>query len=212
MPKVVVRECPFTGKLVKDDGEYGVHLQAVRAQQQIDRRNQRLHREFDSHIRAAQESCTSIEDIQAWLNDNWPLLRDSWNALHLSLKNGHPYSGDLFSACTANFSFDRMRYDGNASNTHCAPRGKPENWGGKPGVPTGYPGFRGRIYIVFDNLVDPRAGNPFSDFLRYVGVHTGTGGGGGGRRQYEATVWLEDWPTMYTTIALAQLAGDDYVN
>jgi hypothetical protein len=209
VPKIVVRECPFTGAIIRGDSDYARHLRRVRGLQQVDRQARLLQKEFTAHIQVAQASCSSVEEIETWLNNNWSLLRDSWNALQLPPRCGN---GLFDPNCSATFTFDRMIYGSKMSNSHCAPRGRPENWERRPSIPTGYPGFCSRISIVLDNPANSHQDNPFIDFLRQVGVHCGSGGGGNKRQQYDVKVWLEDWPSMHTTVALAQLAGDDYDN
>lgn len=70
-----------------------------------------------------------------------------------------------------------LRYSERVSNSHAAPRGKPLNWEGSPDLPRGYPGFEGRVWILFYQPL----GRPLraSDLLSRFYMRTGTGGFGG---------------------------------
>lgn len=61
------------------------------------------------------------------------------------------------------------------SNSHNSPEGYPQNWGGKKGLPDGYPGWQGRVWIRYSPSCLPSFG---SDPIRHTLTHTGTGGGG----------------------------------
>ena len=64
------------------------------------------------------------------------------------------------------------------SNSHSSPEGYPQNWGGykdKDGVPRGYPGWSGRVWVRYEKQSGYSWGSdPFNRAL----AHTGTGGGG----------------------------------
>jgi len=72
----------------------------------------------------------------------------------------------------------KVSYRNNVGNTHCAPIGKAQNWSSRdPNLPTGYPGFQGRVWVRFTNDSDKSGfgSDPFRNSLTY----TGTGGFGG---------------------------------
>jgi hypothetical protein len=99
------------------------------------------------------------------------------------------------------FEFQRMRYDASCANSHSAPKGMPTNWGGNagPGVPRGYPGWRGRV-----EFTDEQHGWQFSEILQKIGIHTGTGGSG----SFDVSVWAADFRKMAEPYVLAKLSGD----
>lgn len=70
------------------------------------------------------------------------------------------------------FSWDIKMH--RVSNTHSAPLDGVQNWGGKDGVPTGYQGWNGRVWIRYDN---PDS-NPSSDAFSSTLTYPGTGGSG----------------------------------
>jgi len=61
------------------------------------------------------------------------------------------------------------------ANTHCSPIGKPTNWARRdPTLPTSYPGFFGRAWIIYSD----RPSGFGSDHTHDTGLNTGTGGYG----------------------------------
>ena len=69
----------------------------------------------------------------------------------------------------------RVTHSDSVSNSHSGPEGYPQNFGRKEGVPTGYPGWSGRVWVRYKQ----ERGYTFgSDPFRQALVHTGTGGGG----------------------------------
>jgi len=72
-----------------------------------------------------------------------------------------------------------VSYNNLVSNSHSAPEGHAQNWCGNAdsrGVPRGYPGWSGRVWVRYADDRDFSFGSqPFSNTL----THTGTGGYGG---------------------------------
>lgn len=76
----------------------------------------------------------------------------------------------------------QVTHSDHVSNSHSNPEGYPSNFGGKPGVPTGYPGWTGRVWVRYKHEQGYTFGSdPFSRTL----THTGTGGAGGYRGPWE---------------------------
>lgn len=67
-----------------------------------------------------------------------------------------------------------LRHSEHVSNGHSSPDGYPQNWGRKEGLPTGYPGWTGRVWIRYSKEPRSFANSPFPQTL----THTGTGGAG----------------------------------
>lgn len=94
-----------------------------------------------------------------------------------------------------------VNYYDHVSNSHSAPINGETNWGErKEGVPTGYPGFSGRIWGSYnpkDRSISEYCGNFSHDRVIIPGLHTGSGGGGGDRKfSYQFQFFLEDFPTF----------------
>ena len=62
------------------------------------------------------------------------------------------------------------------SNSHSSPEGYSQNWGGKPDLPKGYPGWSGRVWVRYAD--DPYSFSSSGTFQKTL-THTGTGGYGG---------------------------------
>ena len=72
------------------------------------------------------------------------------------------------------FAWD-IKWSPEVSNSHSSPEGYPQNWGrNKKGVPEGYPGYRGRVWIRYADEPRSWGSSPFEATL----THTGTGGAG----------------------------------
>jgi hypothetical protein len=69
----------------------------------------------------------------------------------------------------------QLRHSDHVSNSHSNPEGFPSNWEGKDGLPTGYPGWSGRVWVRYVREEGYSFG---SDPFRRALFHTGTGGGG----------------------------------
>jgi hypothetical protein len=69
----------------------------------------------------------------------------------------------------------QVTHTDHVSNSHSGPEGYPQNFMRKEGVPTGYPGWTGRVWVRYRY----ERGYTFgSDPFRRSLTHTGTGGGG----------------------------------
>jgi hypothetical protein len=76
------------------------------------------------------------------------------------------------------------------SNSHSCPRGGVTNWGSRDkDRPTGYPGWRGRVWLLYRNDKSTRISPFFSVNAPASGLHTGTGGYG----LYDGTEWNYDF-------------------
>ena len=67
-----------------------------------------------------------------------------------------------------------IQYNNAVSNTHSSPIMGEKNWHRNPHIPTGYPGYQGRVWIRYDQPPISFASDAFNSSLTY----TGTGGGG----------------------------------
>lgn len=111
-----------------------------------------------------------------------------------------------------------LRYYDHVSNSHSAPINGETNWGRKKeGIPTGYPGFKGRVW-GYDNSVGCSISEycgAFYNKVKIPGLHTGSGGGSGEYR-YEFQFFLDDFPSFkkefeerqLKKVAKANLSGD----
>jgi hypothetical protein len=122
----------------------------------------------------------------------------------------------------------RGHYAKSVSNSHSAPWNGKTNWGGqKPDIPRGYPGFDGRIWMIFrteDFNNKPWYGHS-SDLIEKTRLYSGSGGAGDYnnpltrgifydklREKYpgiyplgwDGRFYLDDWPELKVGLALEQ--------
>lgn len=107
-----------------------------------------------------------------------------------------------------------LKYSDMVSNSHCKPRGKQSNFMRDRKYPLGYPGWSGRVWVVFKHDTKSFSSNTFNNTL----AHTGTGGAGLyniTRNKTELTklvnstslvacswdykIWADDWPLIIPT-------------
>ena len=72
-----------------------------------------------------------------------------------------------------------LSYSPSVSNTHECPVGGVTNWGGRTeNAPTGYPGWHGRIWVLYDKEFGSNRSEHSNSTLKQIRIHTGTGGYG----------------------------------
>lgn len=97
---------------------------------------------------------------------NSQINRDSWSRKK-KVTEDRPH-------CVVGFAWD-IKWSPSVSNSHSSPEGYPQNWGrDKKGVPEGYPGYHGRVWIRYADEPRSWGSEPFEATL----THTGTGGAG----------------------------------
>jgi hypothetical protein len=119
-----------------------------------------------------------------------------------------------------------MQYSNTTSNTHSCPIGGKQNWRSVMDKPQGYPGWSGRLWIVYDKSPTNTDRHSY-DRLSQVYLHTGTGGYGWYNmpntwRKYmpsvdqcyplswDAKIWADDWPLVRANII--QKEKEDQLN
>jgi len=101
-----------------------------------------------------------------------------------------------------------LRYSQQIGNTHSAPLNGVQNWSGDKDKPRGYPGWIGRIWYATRYAEKDSFSNP----MRRVCIHTGTGGGGWYGYDfkdnlrwskshlhswgYDVKIFEDDWPSI----------------
>lgn len=68
-----------------------------------------------------------------------------------------------------------VSYQSIISNSHNCPKNGMTNWHHDANKPSGYPGWEGRIWLIFDKDISGSFGG---DLLQGSGLHSGTGGYG----------------------------------
>jgi len=186
-------QCPWTKKLFLTKKSYVSHLKTLR--------------EFRMHSRArANRERKLAEDFmnQSSFNDivKWVELHSDFFYDRIKKTT---FSGGMRCAREDFFieiSHLDLHWSDSLSNSHSAPRGKPQNWdrkavdkNGVP-IPNGYPGWGGRIEFKV-----PKNAAFESRVFGTLGIHTGTGGGSGRDAYtiygYDVKIFAEDWPDLF---------------
>lgn len=193
-------QCDHTGKLFPLDKKekYQEHLRKLayeRSKKIIEKRNcDRV----SSQIAKIRSSCKSLQDICDAIILNPTLFYE----------NGCIRGRDKKEANWRKFMITsiemKMTFSPECSNSHGAPFGKPTNWGRNPDLPTGFPGYTGRLNFRFNQETPFFTSRLFED----IGMYCGSGGGSfdmvDGTREYyygcDFTIWFDDWPGLKSFI------------
>lgn len=191
MPLVQAYQCPRTSNLFAHKSLYVSHLKSM-ARMSLDRRAEKRRRDAMAARMAPLYLCSTLEEISQWVMDNSELV--FWNAY----QSRQPHELDTLTKAQkfvetfkiVSFDLD-ISYNGNCSNSHVSPAGKPTNWCAQDkSMPTGYPGMRGKISYKTERE------NPLSfEILKAMKMHNGTASGGKHTRG-EITLFAEEWPAL----------------
>jgi uncharacterized C2H2 Zn-finger protein len=172
-----VYQCPFTKKIFKRKIEYIKHLK--------NRREKTYGTINWNKQKARLKLCGSFYDI-AELIPTLNYKEYGINVLYVQ--------------------FEATRWSRNCSNTHCSPMGKPRNFfNADPNLPTGYPGWRGRIMWEQQEQIS-RSRFSFSSFLNDLDIHALSGGSGDGiHYAMDFIMFAEEWEVF---CAMEKLKGN----
>jgi len=188
--RIEVWKCARTGALFEEVIDYRRHLCKLAAVRQF-KRNRIARLAKADEVLHGRLNLRSFEEIAQWLEDNGRLLLERQlvhRAHEFRMRNTKGKIPKDFEF--KDITFSEMRWRDHCSNSHSAPKGKKTNWGGKKGIPTGYPGFRGRIRFFLSGYPDSS-----SNILDDTAIYTGSGGGGG-YVSYDVTLFAEEWPML----------------
>jgi len=183
--------CRKSGRVFLDRAEFQEHLLARRETQQHERRRNGIITAADTFA----ANCGTIGELETWLNTgsfflDFARLRDR------SAKS--TLTGFRFSDIHA----------GNCNNYHSAPRGLDTNWGNyRSDVPHTYPGISCNIHFSGEVKGTSPFGCRATDFLKAIGICTGTGGGGPEGYRYGCTIWAQHFPKLYLNLFAQKVAG-----
>lgn len=193
MISYTVYECEETGRTFKDEEKCKRHERKARKERLAEEERKALKEEAESSFR---KNLKSIDEdyLKKYITD--------WL---------YEYNKVVIEISCIDLSFSEV-----ISNSHYAPIGKDTNWGRRPDLPRGYPGWSGRIEgKIIEGAVVPnyygkgrhKELNDFSDYTdssfsecsvsRMIGFHTGGGGqGGNGGFGYYCTMFADDFPYL----------------
>lgn len=203
MPRITAFQCRWTKKVFTDREKYLKHLKLQREALVIERKATRINRVMQETFLKMRDDCESMADIEQFIRDNWSVFyQNAVNNDHWRGRKKKSKTPELLRISI------RGRFSDNISNSHSAPIGKAQNWGRKPGIPTGYPGWQGEIQWELDGEI-PGFG---SDVMQGTGINTGSGGGRGNGYGFEMKLFMDDWPGLARAQAIEKLSRSDDLN
>ena len=222
MPKIEAWKCPHTAKLFEDEGDYKRHLDILSRRRRLERDRQILVASVDSVI-AGEQQCQNAQELCEYIlaNSKEYLIRGMWHssngaALDQAFKRGYKIKWPKITG----MKLHQVRWNNSVSNSHSAPRGKPQNFRSSNGIPNGYPGWRGNLRVWHDKdarvvITDPKSKKKkdyripyFSDCVSHLsGIHTGSGGGLNDGYYCDFKMFAEDFPEMEKQITFHILGG-----
>lgn len=189
-------KCPFTDNVYSTKPAYLKHLAKYR------RETIYLNNARQKWKRKAEDlwSQSSFDKIINWI-ETYPeffLVNARSNGWH----HERPEYNAMMDSFTIKITYLNLTYSDQVSNSHSAPVGKKQNWGGrttyKDGTPytRGFPGWQGSIEFELSHELPSFTSGMF-DRTR---IHTGTGSGGK-RSRFEIKFFEEDWIGLSTALA-----------
>jgi uncharacterized C2H2 Zn-finger protein len=187
--------CPWTKQVFGNKRDYVKHLEHLR--------KTRIHAAIERKRRQTLlddlRHQTSFEDIIRWIELHPDFI---WRKISQSEPMPKGFGVTI--------TYLDISHRSHVSNSHSAPRGGVTNWGhrdvdrnGQP-LPTGYPGWDGRIEYKITGDKSP-VSYWASGLLKDLGINTGTGGGMSGQLYgYGVIFWDDDWPGMKMHRALTE--------
>lgn len=186
--KIIARKCFQTGRVFRNEKNYLKHLKTLREENSIKRNKKRQLEEVSLKM----SSVHSIRELEEILTDFARINYVSNNLRFDSLETLKEHAKQF------SISFPTLEWSDICRNTHGAPPGKETNWHGNKELPSGYPGWVGRIDF-FSDFKDWSTRYPtYHGFSAQVlpendFIYVGSGGAGG----YEVTLWAECFPELY---------------
>lgn len=201
--KITVNKCPRTGKLFECDKKYAEHEEKIRQSDAKIHHMQKVKDEFATWLKEEKEKITAVDMLAPWLLKNQRMIMDVCTVSGNSLGDYTFYATDEF----VRIDFERVHYSPLVSNSHSCPKGGVTNWGRDKNLPTGYPGWSGRVTGSLTRASKHMHSYPYSRFLNMVSIKTGTGGGGNDGWGYDVKIFLDDWPGLAQQVLFEKLKG-----
>jgi hypothetical protein len=214
VPKISAWKCQHDGKIFEDHKDYLNHLRALARGRRCQRQLEQDSNQLDAVWNELYEREQSLAQWRDMLVEQQVLF---WEE---GIRNDHrtrelfarPHQQDLMPQLIQIKEFD-LEWSDCVSNSHCAPVGGVENWGRKPDLPQGYPGWGGRItwQVTGPNTraTHMAMGLLFSGENSFrtgrQRVHTGTGGANTEvpasevltkTYSYDVKIFAQDWPGL----------------
>ena len=200
--RVVVRKCPFTGKIFEESKieKYKAHLIEVRNAKRTTRLHNNIREGFNIWLANEKSNIFYPEDIFPWLLKNQEYLMEASNAM-IDVNSRDRYApDDRYIALSAD-----VEYKETLSNTHSCPSNGVLNWRRHEDKPLGYPGWYGHIKGKLLRSKKNNYSYPYTNILKLVRVHTGSGGGGNESWNFDISIFLADWPALKEGLTFSKL-------
>lgn len=203
MALVQAYQCPHTGKLfaLEDKVKYEKHRDKAKREIDAQKKHEDALKNIDGFFTNMRETVTSLAELEHFILTNSEMFITNGKRNYWGLSSKHKFDLQFLKV-----EIRDCRFRPDVSNGHSAPIGKEQNWGGrKEGVPTSYPGWKGKI--IFSYNENARYPGSFSGMFDGTGVYLGSGSGGGKSYQSELILWEDDWPGLAKVRLMDRLSG-----
>lgn len=189
-------KCRFDGKIFASSEKkaYVKYLKNIRKNMKTAREDKRTKDNTREQLSIIKLEVTDVNMIAPWIMKHEAFLIKACNVLNL---NGFLFDEFKPNDKYTNVEIGGLFYNENTSNSHVCPHNGVTNWGDKnPDLPTGYPGWYGRLGGSLYRDKKNMNSYPYSSVFKLIGVHTGSGGGGNERFSYDCKIFVADWPCL----------------
>ena len=195
--RVQARQCPFTGKLFKEENieKYVKHLSTVRENNRKKNLHIYLRNTFKDWLAEEKKLITSVDMITPWFLKNQRRIMDAANS-----RNGGSHDKFYDTDTFTELELKNAYYLAYLSNTHSCPNTGVTNFSKLNGLPTGYKGWGARISGSLNRASKHMYEYPVSKALDLIGIKTGTGGGSNNHFGWSCSVFLDDWPGLIEAV------------
>jgi hypothetical protein len=176
------------GKLFEDKLKYQKHLRKLATARRVKRKMEAFEAARIAIFAEMRATCYTPDQIVEFIKTHWHDF--CFNAARNNVWKKRVVPCDL-----EWFKFTDLSWKEEVSNSHSAPLGKKDNWGGrKKDEPTGYPGWQGNIRY---RPTDYKTSDYYFGSDAWVGTGINTGSGGYATTYYyDVKLFAEDWPAM----------------
>lgn len=187
--------CPFTTKIFEHKSEYVSHLITRRSYLHGRIRHAKHHKKILEF-----NNVETFEELIKWVENNPTIFFDN-SQIRVQGKPDicKEDERNAFEIRILNLELD---WQDSVSNTHSCPRNGKTNWSVNKNLPTGYPGWSGRI--VYSQT---RIRGYGSEAFRGTGINTGSGGGSE-KYTYDIKLFAADWPNLAKAVSFAKLKNE----
>lgn len=219
MPKVEVWQCSKTGKVFFGRDEYAEYIVALRKRLNVERAWKRERALIRERVEYAVANISNTKVLAEYVKKHFHDIMIAWNA-------SNPVIAEVIREMEmTDFHFSNMYYREHCSNSHVAPRDGVRNWSARDdSLPTGYPGFSGRVHYTVKNRPSSsdkrlKIGNngvivvDINRALEYIGIRTSGGSTKSttGESTYGCTIFLSDFAAMKKAYFKAKLEDRDFM-